>query len=273
MSCLLIVQTELRFPCIGHRTIQFEGCAIGKMKRDEILVHVAIGILLIFMGIGASRYPTQNPIISAIFLIVFAIPSVLLLFRSMSLSRGIIILGLFGIFPLIIESVGVTTGLPYGEFSYTVAMGPRIFGLVPWTVFFVFSPILIGTIAIAQRATHRPLYAVILSAFFLVLYDLVLDPCAVHAGFWIWSNPGLYYGVPASNFLGWLLIGLLASAILFSLVSSKSRLHRGTIISVFLSISFWTGYSINSGLLIPILLGIPFIVFTVNSIIREEQAD
>ena len=45
-----------------------------------------------------------------------------------------------------------------------------------------------------------------LTATFAVLYDLYLDPIAVHLGIWIWSNPGPWFGVPIGNFVGWWLI-------------------------------------------------------------------
>ena len=33
--------------------------------------------------------------------------------------------------------------------------------------------------------------------------DLVLDPIAVNEKRWFWKNPGIYYGVPFLNFIGW----------------------------------------------------------------------
>jgi putative membrane protein len=43
----------------------------------------------------------------------------------------------------------------------------------------------------------------------IVLIDLVLDPAAVSLGIWTYSK-SLYYGVPLSNFLSWILSGSLA---------------------------------------------------------------
>lgn len=44
-----------------------------------------------------------------------------------------------------------------------------------------------------------------------VLLDLFIDPIAVAAGYWVWSVPGeVYYGIPLLNFVGWLVLMVLA---------------------------------------------------------------
>jgi putative membrane protein len=43
----------------------------------------------------------------------------------------------------------------------------------------------------------------------IILVDLVLDPAAVSLGIWTYSE-GFFYGVPLSNFVGWLISGSLA---------------------------------------------------------------
>ena len=46
----------------------------------------------------------------------------------------------------------------------------------------------------------------ILIAIFVVLLDFVLDPLAVDEKRWSWEYPGMYYGVPFFNFIGWLMV-------------------------------------------------------------------
>ena len=45
----------------------------------------------------------------------------------------------------------------------------------------------------------------ILALILLVSFDLVLDPGAVHMGLWRFLESSLYYGVPWTNFFGWVL--------------------------------------------------------------------
>ncbi len=99
------------------------------------------------------------------------------------------------------EVLGVATAFPYGGYSYTPALGPHFLG-VPVTM-------TAAGMALAAyvRSFRIPRWE---SALWLTSIDLVIDPLA--AGplkFWVWKNEGWYYGIPASNFGGWLLVSAL----------------------------------------------------------------
>jgi putative membrane protein len=112
-----------------------------------------------------------------------------------------------------IELVGVATGWPYGEFTYGFTLGPMVGGIpLALPLFFLplvlnaylFTLLVLGPLA-ARRWVRLPVaIAVVLGI------DLVLDPGAVALGFWQYVDGGAYYGVPASNFAGWLLSGTVA---------------------------------------------------------------
>ncbi|WP_049979334.1 bisanhydrobacterioruberin hydratase [Halolamina rubra] len=116
-----------------------------------------------------------------------------------------------------IEIVGVTTGWPYGFFEYGVSLGPMLGG-VPLALPVFFLPLvanayllcllLLGTLA--DRALPR-----LLSVIALVLaMDVVLDPGAVALGFWLYEGGGAFYGVPWSNYAGWMLSATVAVVVL-----------------------------------------------------------
>jgi len=240
----------------------------GKRQGQFIIIS---GLLVFIMGVGAAFSSMVNVWISATFLVIFALPAVVFLFKSIPRERALLAVLLFMAFPVFMESIGITTGVPYGEFEYTGAMGPKVFGLVPLTAVLVFLPLVAGSVALAQRFTRRPPYVIVLGALLLVASDLVLDPCAVEIGLWVWASPGIYYGVPISNFVGWALVGLFTSSVMHYLASNheKRALHGGTIIGIFLTISFWTGFSIYSGLLIPGALGLALTVFSLRKILKD----
>ena len=54
---------------------------------------------------------------------------------------------------------------------------------------------------------HRSINAVsICAALLMVFWDLSMDPLrATIEGRWVWQSPGVYLGIPMSNFLGWFL--------------------------------------------------------------------
>ena len=113
-----------------------------------------------------------------------------------------------------IEFVGVRTGWPYGPFEYGIDLGPMLFGEVPvgLPVFFlplVMNGYLLVTLLLGPVARRRAVRLLATLATVLAV-DLVLDPGAVALGFWSYGAGGAYYGVPASNYTGWVLSGTVA---------------------------------------------------------------
>ncbi len=112
------------------------------------------------------------------------------------------------------ENMSVLTRFPFGNYYYTDNVGPKVF-LVPVLI----GPAYVGTgylawtiaqvISGATRARlpgHLIFTVPLLAAFMMVSWDLSFDPISStinHA--WIWPDGGSYFGVPFSNFMGWLL--------------------------------------------------------------------
>ncbi|WP_276272645.1 bisanhydrobacterioruberin hydratase [Haloarcula litorea] len=127
-----------------------------------------------------------------------------------------------------IEYVGVTTGWPYGAFTYGVDLGPMILGEVPLGLPVFFFPLVLNAyllvlLLLGERADATPLRLLATLATVLLI-DLVLDPGAVGLGFWTYEVEQ-FYGVPWSNYRGWLLSGTVA-VVLFDLGFDRAGLRR-----------------------------------------------
>jgi len=117
-----------------------------------------------------------------------------------------------------IELVGVATGWPYGHFEYLVDLGPMLLGDVPLGLPVFFLPLVVNSYLLvllllgprtASAARRLPAVAAL-----VVWMDVVLDPGAVALGFWQYDAGGAFYGVPLSNYLGWVLSAAVAVAVL-----------------------------------------------------------
>ena len=137
--------------------------------------------------------------------------------------------GIIGLvlFTYAIEFVGLMTGWPYGEFSYLVDLGPMIAGVpVGLPVFYlplVFDAYLLALLVLGGRPRRVVLVPVTIAT--VLLIDLVLDPGAVAIGFWAYSVEGAYYGIPVSNYAGWLLSGTVV-VLLVDLTIDRHRLQQ-----------------------------------------------
>ena len=65
-----------------------------------------------------------------------------------------------------------------------------------------------------------PCLRILLSALALTAWDLSLDPRMVQDGNWIWHDGGVYFGVPLSNYWGWVVTAALVYAV-WSLVEIR----------------------------------------------------
>ena len=112
-----------------------------------------------------------------------------------------------------VEFVGVTTDQPYGPFEYGVSLGPMVEGVpVGLPVFFlplVLNSYLLYLLLLGDRARAWWVRLPVVVAT-VVAVDVVLDPGAVALGFWQYFGETAFYGVPLSNFRGWVLSAAVA---------------------------------------------------------------
>jgi putative membrane protein len=113
------------------------------------------------------------------------------------------------------EYVGVTTGLPFGAYTYTPQLQPQV-GSIPVLVALAYVPILIpawGTADLLVGGSRGPEF-VFAGAIAATAWDLLLDPQLVRWGVWRWQSRGGYFGIPWRNYLGWLAVtGAMTSAL------------------------------------------------------------
>jgi len=117
------------------------------------------------------------------------------------------------------EVIGSRTGFLFGAYSYTDMLGPQILD-VPLQVPLGWLMMLPPSWAVADAITDRikprwkfPAF-VGLSAFTMTAWDLFLDPMMVTWGMWVWDNPGVYFGIPWLNYLGWFVISALITILI-----------------------------------------------------------
>jgi uncharacterized membrane protein len=116
---------------------------------------------------------------------------------------------------LAVEFVGVTSGLVFGAYHFTDMLGVKWFAVVPALIPLAWFNIAVPAYVAASGAFGGRVGRVVGGAALMLAWDLCTDPLMGHRyAFWIWYQPGGYYGIPVSNFVGWFLTGLVAMAFL-----------------------------------------------------------
>ena len=130
------------------------------------------------------------------------------------------------------EFASIHWGFPYGDYFYiphTIDRELWVFGVpfmdslsyVSYCAYslavFLLSPVRFApgdVFVLETRAVRRSTATLILGAFLFVLLDIIIDPVALLGNRWFlgeiygYKQVGLYFGIPMSNFWGWLVVGV-----------------------------------------------------------------
>lgn len=185
-------------------------------RQRTMLAWVLIAIYAIVTILRRSFAPDLLPAPISTALVTFG--PFLFIFVHGSLSYRLRDLLVFAAITLVVsnifENMSVLTGFPFGHYYYADTLGPKFF-LVPVLI----GPAYLGTAYLAwtiarviSGATdarlpgHLTFTVPLLAALMMVSWDLSFDPIfSTINRAWIWQDGGSYFGVPFSNFLGWLL--------------------------------------------------------------------
>jgi uncharacterized membrane protein len=190
---------------------------------------LALAVLLVLTAIA---YPLTTGFardaVSWAIVLLGAVLSVVHAGLSHGARTGFGVLALVAGTAVAFEAVGLATGFPYGQYTYSDALGPTLFGvpfLVPlaWLMMAWPSWVLAERLARPVRGARRPAVRVAVAAAVFAGWDVVLDPQMVQAGYWTWAHPrpGLpgIDTVPLTNLAGWLLAGAVLMTLLDRLVT------------------------------------------------------
>jgi uncharacterized membrane protein len=113
----------------------------------------------------------------------------------------------------IIETVSVTTGIPFGPHVFTDKLGAKIFDILPWSIPLAWFVMVVNCRGVARlimrpwrKTNYYGFWVMGLTGLLAVLLDFNLEPYATHVRhYWRWQTAGTvlnWYSAPWVNFLG-----------------------------------------------------------------------
>ncbi|TKS59288.1 MAG: hypothetical protein EWM72_02300 [Nitrospira sp.] len=184
------------------------------------------------------------------------------------------------------EFSSTRTGIPFGWYHYTGStVGQELYvSNIPFIDSLSFSFLLYASYCLALAfflpADGKPIAGPIalhfppsvrrswptmaLTTLFFAMIDMVIDPVALRGDRWFlgkiyyYPDPGVHFGVPIANYVGWAIVGLISLSIYFPLdrriahlpasegTSTTGRLLLGVglyycVLTFNLAVSFWIG--------------------------------
>jgi len=153
--------------------------------------------------------------------LIFAVASTIMaLGGELPLQNVFMAAALVALVSGLVETIGVATGIPFGSFTYTDHLGPRIFGALPWPVPLLWTVIVLNSRQIARLILRgwpelpaRGFWTIGIASLLAVAVDFGLEPFASSVrDYWRWPTPAssfAWHGVSWVNFLGWMVVACL----------------------------------------------------------------
>jgi uncharacterized membrane protein len=116
------------------------------------------------------------------------------------------------VYGLVLEKLVV---VGFEDYTYPVSRFVDVAG-IPIAIGLGWSVVLYAGYETARRWEISPPTRAAFVALFVLHVDLALDAVAIRiqpVGFWTWTPPGAYFGVPLGNFFGWFAVGFLFVAV------------------------------------------------------------
>jgi uncharacterized membrane protein len=228
-----------------------------QQRKNALLLGLALVFLALFIYSSIIR-PLLEPLFPELLRIPGGIGVKTLFMMLFSIFHAAYVLGwrhtllFFGITVVVswsYEHVGVETGLIYGAYHYTDALGLKL-GHVPIIIpiawfMMIYPSYIIANLIVGGGQKMRMmmrnknnnynnrttllqiLWLSFLSAVIMTAWDLVVDPylSGPTERAWIWEDGGQYFGVPLHNFGGWLLTTFTIYFIFRLLSERKFQMH------------------------------------------------
>ena len=167
-----------------------------------LLVFHVVGTVLL----GGDLHPSLVYLTPLNLMLVFA----LYLLASESISRPLfyslpVLLG------FIIEVIGTQTGWPFGAYSYSDVLGPRLFetpiliGVLWWVLLRSFDDL------VGHRISNH-WWSSVFVGLLMVMLDVLIEPVAIALNFWAWEAEA----VPFENYVAWFVLSTIFARITIS---------------------------------------------------------
>lgn len=153
-------------------------------------------------------------------------------------DRALVLFAVATAIALASELAGTNVGLPFGPYHYTEMLGYRINGDVPFPIPISWYYMLYASLAMCGRLLPLPEGGAgrwrwaFIAGLILTAWDVAQDPAmtAVKPVHWAWDfakvpawvpswvSTGFFYGMPLSNWLGWVVTGTLIARVMIAIV-------------------------------------------------------
>lgn len=205
---------------------------IDSIKNRPSFIAMGVILILHFVGIFGlhSIYSDYFVLLTPLNLMITFL--LILPFKSNTSSRLIVFFLFTFALGMLVEIIGVRTGIPFGSYYYTSRMSLTVFG-VPLMIGINWFILTYGLISGVNYLTKNGsfIWKVLLSAALMTFMDLFIEPFAIRHQLWVWESAD----VPIQNYIAWFVVSSIIFSLGFKIIpKERNRVAAFTIIVFFL---------------------------------------
>lgn len=174
--------------------------------------HISIGVLIILHFVGiiglSSSFQSYFLALTPINLVV----SGYFVLRHSSKKQAALFT-LIAVLTYLIESLGIHTGFPFGDYVYGSSLGPQLYN-VPILIGLLWLLLLLGASYFGGKISKQPVVHSLVVASIMTLLDFAIEPVAIRLDFWTWLSTE----IPWNNYAGWF-----GTALILSFISKSDK--------------------------------------------------
>ena len=204
---------------------------INIIKNYTRAVRIFI-VIFYCVGIVGFMFPLTNALFVKLIPLALLLSFILLLFfhDTEITKKTLFAFAAIFISAFVVESVGVNTGIIFGQYSYGSGLGLKLFETpliigINW-LFLVYT-----SAVVVNRIDTTDLFKIVLASGIMIVYDVVLEQMAPKLDMWYWCNDV----IPLQNYIAWLILALLFHTLLkIGCVNIKNRIATLLLVCQFL---------------------------------------
>ena len=208
------------------------------MISDRLVYSLSIIVLIIIYGVGLIGFlNTYKALMIRLTPLTLLLSLLLLLINHREWNRFFVIFFISIVLAgILIEVIGVETGLLFGRYTYGTTLGYKVFN-VPLLIGINWFLLVYSSGMISNLIKTHWFWKALIGAFLMVALDISLEPVASAFNFWTWENDI----IPVRNYIFWFIISFIFQCVFQSL--DLERINR---FSVVLFIVQWIFFMILS---------------------------
>ncbi len=240
--------------------VDFAAGRLLKILTGILVVMFPVGFFIMFTEYGKEYLWTTTIFLGLEALIIFII-----LIKTADLLSVVITTAVIFLASWFIEYWGVTTGFPFGGYSYTATLLPLIGG-VPLAIMFAWFTVSASALLTARFLLNgsSETAAIAAGAAFILGTDILLEPFASFINnFWLWDD-GV---IPIQNFISWFAVGIIFLFTLSQLIKwnevtpARAKINRIPLLIAAINILNFSVLNLAHGYYVLTVTGL--VIFTV----------